>query len=253
FLCASFFAGAQNSITWSAGTNVAASSYGNLHPRIVTDGAGNPVIIWGRMSDQSVFISRWNGSAFTTPVNVNPSWLTVATASWMGPDIAARDDTVYVVMKQTPEDTDHPIYIATSFDGGTTFSDPVQVDFIADSISRFPTVAIDASGNPIVGFMKFNSSFSDSRWAVTKSSDYGNTFSTDIKASGWSGGGATVCDCCTGSITVSGNIVCMLYRDNLSSIRDMWAGISTDGGDSFTEGIGIDQGNWILLSCPSSG
>lgn len=250
--CAPFIASAQTSITWSAGMNIANSSYGNLHPRIVTDATGNPVVIWGRSSDESVFISRWNGSAFSTPMKVNPSWLTVATSSWMGPDIAAKGDTVYVVMKQTPE-VGYPIYLSTSFDGGTTFSTPVQVDFIADSISRFPTVAVNNQGNPVIGFMKFNPDFSNARWVVATSNDFGNTFSMDVKASGWSGGNATVCDCCPGSITCNGNTVAMLYRDNLSNIRDMWAGISTDGGNSFTQGMSVDQGNWMLMMCPSSG
>src|SRR5437773_2094840 len=94
---------AQSQITWNMGMNMASSSYSNMHPRIVVDGSGNPLVIWGRMSDESVYFSRWNSSAFTTPVKLNPSWLTVATASWMGPDIASHGDTVYVVMKQTPE------------------------------------------------------------------------------------------------------------------------------------------------------
>lgn len=86
--------------------------------------------------------------------------MTVAGAGWMGPDIAAHGDTVYVVFKQSPEGSDSShIFCARSFDGGQTFNTPVRVDNIADSLSRFPTVTTDDSGNPIIGFMKFNSSF----------------------------------------------------------------------------------------------
>ncbi|MEP7168358.1 MAG: T9SS type A sorting domain-containing protein [Bacteroidota bacterium] len=252
--CTSIFASAQNAITWTLGTNIAASSYGNLHPRIVTDAGGNPLVIWGRMSDESVFISRWNGTAFTMPMKINPTWLGVATQTWMGPDIAAKGDTVYAVMKRTPEmyDTNY-IYCAHSFDAGMTFSAPVRVDFLADSLSRFPTVTTDNSGNPIVGFMKFNSAFLESRWTVARSNDFGNSFSTDVKASGWSGAGSVICDCCPGAMVNSGNTVAMLYRDNLSNIRDMWAGISNDAGNSFTQGMPVDQGNWMIMSCPGSG
>jgi hypothetical protein len=223
-----------------------------MHPRIVSDASGNPLIIWGRMSDESVFFSRWDGNSFTIPLQLNSTWLPVATASWMGPDIASKGDTVYVVMKQTPEDI-NPIYIISSFDGGINFSAPIQVDFIEDSNSRFPTVTIDDTGNPIVGFMKFDPGFVNARWVVTKSNDYGSTFTSDVLASGWSGAGATVCDCCPGSITSLGNTVAMLYRDNLSNIRDSWAGISFNGGNSFTQGLPIDQNNWMLMMCPSSG
>jgi hypothetical protein len=140
---------AQSEIAWNPALDVAPGNYDNMHPRIVSDASGNPLIIWGSMSDESVFFSRWDGTSFTIPLQLNPSWLAVATASWMGPDIASKGDTVYVVMKQTPEDI-NPIYIISSFDGGINFSAPIQVDFIEDSISRFPTVTIDDTGNQLL-------------------------------------------------------------------------------------------------------
>lgn len=255
-VCAGIFASAQSGITWGmAGMDVANNTHDNMQPRVAIDGSGNPLVIWGRMSDESVLFSRWNGSAFTAPVKLNPSWLTVATASWMGPDIAAKGDTVYVVVRQTPEsaDTSKHIYIMSSFNGGVSFSSPVQVDNVGDSITRFPAVTIDDNGNPIVAFMKFNPSFGDSRWVVTKSTDMGNTFSTDVKASDYNGASDEVCDCCPGTILSSGNVCAMLYRDNSSNIRDMWTGISTDGGLSFPSGFAIDTNNWMIMSCPSSG
>lgn len=252
--CASILVKSQDKIAWNAGINISTNTYSNMHPRLSIDRAGNPLVIWGRMSDQAVLFSRWNGTGFTTPVKLNPTWLTVATAGWMGPDIASKGDTVYVVMKRTPEasDTNH-IYIMSSFNGGVSFLPPVRVDYIADSISRFPTVDIDASGNPIVAFMKFNSKFLDSRWVVTKSNDYGKTFTVDVKASGYSGAKAEVCDCCPGAIISSGNTTAMLYRDNLNNLRDIWAGISKNNGGSFSKGFAADNTNWMINSCPASG
>jgi len=243
---------AQSGITWSMAMDVASSSSGNMHPRVVVDAAGDPMLVWGHAA--RAMFSRWNGTGFTMPLMLNTPEIGIASASWMGPDIASKGDTVYVVMKRVPEasDTCH-IYIVHSFDGGITFTLPVQVDFIADSISRFPTVTVDETGNPIVGFMKFDPSFGDARWVVTKSSDFGNTFTTDVKASGWSGAGALVCDCCPGSITSSGNSVTMLYRDNLNNIRDSWTGLSSDGGASFSSGWNIDLNNWNLFACQATG
>ena len=167
---------AQTGITWNMSSDIATASSGNEHPRIVTDAVGNPLVLWG-YSDRVMF-SRWNGTAFTTPVMLNPMSMTIAEASWMGPDIAANGNNVYVVFKQTPEaDTSSHIYIVHSSDGGINFSAPVKVDNIGDSIARFPTVTVDDAGNPIVGFMKFNSTFGDARWVVTKSIDFGNTLS----------------------------------------------------------------------------
>jgi len=239
---------AQSGITWSPAVNVASSSSGNLHPRIVLDAAGNPLILWGH-ANRAMF-SKWNGTSFTTPVLINPGAVQVFAASWAGPDIASNGDTVYVVYKVTPEDTNH-IFLSHSYDGGNNFSATERVDFIGDSACRFPTVAVDESGNPVVAFMKFNTGFIEARWAVTKSTDFGFTFTPDVPANVLSGG--QVCDCCPGSILSNANQVFMEYRNNLSNIRDMWAGVSSDYGNTFANAMQVDQGNWMLMACPSSG
>jgi hypothetical protein len=245
----SSFAVAQ--LTWNTSMDVAASMYGNNHPRIVSNAAGDPVIIWNHSAN--VMFTRWNGSGFTMPVAVNPAFMTVAGADWMGPDIASKGDTLYIVFKVAPEaDTASHIFLVRSFDGGMTFSNPFQVDNIADSISRFPTMSIDDDGQPIVAFMKFDNSFMDSRWVLTRSNDFGSTFITDFKASGWNSS-AAVCDCCPGAVTNSGDTVMMLYRDNNNNIRDMWAGMSVDNGNSISSGIPVDQNNWMIMSCSASG
>lgn len=232
--------------------NIAPSASGNEHPRIVSDAAGNPLVLWAH-ANRAMF-SRWNGTGFTTPVMLNPPTMTIAGASWMGPDIASHGDTVYMVFKQTPEDSDTcHIWCIHSFNGGISFSPSVRVDNIGDSLSRFPAVTTDVQGNPIIGFMKFDPSFGDERWVVAKSTDFGFTFSIDVKASGWSSPTSTVCNCCPGTIVCSGNTVAMIYRDNKSDIRDTWAGVSFNGANSFSGGMGIDGQNWYITYCPASG
>jgi len=214
------------------------------------DAEGNPLIVW--FNAGSVRFSRWNNDEFETSRILNPPSIPSAGASWMGPDIAAHGDTIYVVFKETPEDAGH-IWCIHSFDAGETFSDPVRVDSTGESLSRFPAVTTDDSGHPVIAFMKFDQGFSNARWAVTRSNDFGNTFLPDVLASGWSSQASDVCDCCPGSIVCSGNNVALVYRDNNSNIRDTWAALSTDGGLSFTSGINIDQHNWLIHACPASG
>lgn len=91
-----------------------------------------------------------------------------------------------------------------------------------------PTVIVDDMGNQIVGFMKFNTGFGDARWVITKSTDMGNSFATDVKVSGWSAPGAPVCDCCPSLVGCEGNNVALVNRDNNNNIRDTWAGISNE-------------------------
>lgn len=245
---------AQSGITWGMGMNIAANSFDNMHPRMALNSAGQPMVVWGKMSDKSVQFTRWTGAAFTAPIKLNPAWMTVTSAGFMGPDIASKGDTVYVVVKREPELADsNRIFVFTSFNAGVSFNAPVEIAMIADSLSRFPTITTDATGNPIVAYMKFNSALMKSRWVVTKSNNYGATFSTDVKASGYSGPNAEVCDCCPGAIISAGNKTVMLYRDNLTNIRDIWTGVSTNNSVSFPTGFAVDNNNWMVMACPSSG
>src|SRR5688572_15746205 len=126
----------QSGITWNAAINVnSMTMYGNEHPRIVLDRSGDPMVLWGNASNNNAYFSKWNGSGFNTPVIVNTG-VPVFAASWAGPDITSHGDTVYVVVKETPEVT-NPAWMYKSVDGGASFTGPVQIDaYLADSISR---------------------------------------------------------------------------------------------------------------------
>jgi hypothetical protein len=236
-------------ITWGTPATVYTGSGSNLHQRIALNRAGNPVVLWGK-TDSRAYVSTWTGSAFTAPTAVNGS-LTVFAQSWAGPDLAAYGDTMYVSMKVTPENVNtNYSYLAHSYNGGSTFSAPVRVDNIDTSLSRFPIVTTTSNGNPLVAFMKFNSVLGDAHYAVSRSTDYGMTFTSDVRASGAAG---TVCDCCPATIISSGSKAIMLFRNNLSNIRDIWAGVSPDGGATFPTTMSADNTNWNITSCPASG
>jgi hypothetical protein len=240
-------------ISW--GTPVAVYSVDanhNNHPRIALNRAGDPYIIFGQ-TDTRVYFTKWNGTAFTTP-SVASGSLTVFSQSWAGPDIAAYGDTVYVSMKVTPEGTSSNYgYLAHSYDGGSTFSMPVRIDNIGANLSRFPIVTTTSNGNPLVAFMKFIPSMRNAQYAVARSTDYGMSFTAEAIASGTTD---SVCDCCPASVISSGSNAIMLYRKNVngvSDIRDIWTGISNDGGMTFTSHMDVDNNNWIKTSCPASG
>jgi hypothetical protein len=239
-------------INWSEKIELAPSSFGNNRPRTTNDANGNPMLIWG--NNGSVMFSKWNGTDFNSPVQLNAVSEMVAEASWMGPEIASNGDTVYVVYKQIPEDdTLSGIYCIRSFDGGENFESPARVDNIGANLSRFSTVHVDKDGTVYVGFMKFDIDFMEPHWVVSKSTNNGTTFTMEIEASGLESNPSEACDCCPGTITSNGNTVAMLYRNNASNIRDSWASISNNKGDNFSYSMNIDQHNWLINSCPSSG
>ena len=236
-------------ITWGTPITVSSGTTSNLHPRIALNRSGNPMVLWGK-SDTRAYFARWSGSAFSTPIVLNNSF-TVFAQSWAGPDIATYGDTIYATLKRNPETSDtNYSFLVHSYDGGSTFSMPMRIDNIDTSLSRFPIVTTTSTGNPLVAFMKFNSMFNDAKYVVSKSTDYGNTFSADALASGTAG---DVCDCCPATIVSSGSKAIMLFRNNLSNIRDIWAGVSSDGGSTFSGTMSVDNTNWMITSCPASG
>ena len=241
----------SQTITWGTPITVTTGTGSNLHPRIKLNRSGNPYILWGK-TDTRTYFSKWNGTAFTTPIVPSGS-LTIFAQSWAGPDLAALGDTVYVSMKVTPETSNtNYCYLAHSYNGGSSFSPPVRIDNIDTNTSRFPIVTTTANGNPLIAFMKFNAALlSNAHYVVSRSTDYGLTFSADTPASRSVGG--EVCNCCPSTIISSGSTAIMLYRNNLSNLRDMWAGISNDGGISFTNHLTVDNTNWNISSCPASG
>ncbi len=246
----SMLSAAQTGIQWGAAVDVAPNGSGNLHPRLAVDAAGNPMVVWGKSGTNEVYFSKWNGTSFTSPLKMNPTGMQVFVYSWGAAGVAASGDSAYIVVKEMPEATGH-VFIFNSYDGGNTFSGPVQVENIGTNVSWLPTVTTDVAGNPIVAFMKLNSAMTLAQYVIAVSNDGGNTFLPDVQASGHSGG--LVCDCCPATPVVSGNTVAVLYRDNLNNLRNMWAGISNDNGNSFGGGMQLDNTNWMITSCPASG
>ncbi|MCW3122675.1 MAG: C-terminal target protein [Flavipsychrobacter sp.] len=249
FLVAASLSASAQSITWALPMTVNTGAGNNLHPRISLNRTGNPYVLWGK-TDSKAYFSKLSGGTFTAPVALNSSF-NVFAQSWAGPDMAAFGDTIYASMKVTPE---MPItnytYLVHSYDGGASFSMPVRIDNIDTSTSRFPIVTTTTTGNPMVAFMKFNNSMMDAHYVVSTSADGGATFAPDALASGMSG---EVCDCCPASLISSGSKTIMLFRNNLSNVRDIYSGVSSDGGATFPGTMNVDKKAWALTSCPSSG
>lgn len=246
-----FSINSQSQVIWNETQDVADNSFGDNRPRIVTDADGTPIVMWSE--NGAVQVAKWNGNAFDEPQRVNPENTTVATATWMGPGIAAFEDRVYVVYTETSSaEGGNEIKICSSTDGAQTFSDPVTVAENAD-LTRFSEITVDENGHPIVAYISFPESMDHHEWLVSTSSDFGNTFSEPALASGWSSETTEACDCCPASLIRSDNTLVTLYRDNNSNTRNIWAGFSNNSGETFTEGYDVDQQNWQISACPASG
>ena len=253
-LIAIFFAfinlNAQSTINFSQPVTVAPSTFDNVRPRIVLTNNNNPVVMWGRGNNKKIFTARFNGSSFDAPVSHTPGTFQAFVTNWASAEIATAGDTVFVVYKSEPALTGG-IYLTRSTDGGISFSDTIRVDNIEPNVSRFANIATAPGGNPVVTFMKFEPGWLDPQYAVINSTDGGNTFLADVVATSIAQGEA--CDCCPASLAIKDNQQVVLFRNNIGNLRNMWGALSTDGGLNFSTAGEIDQTNWNLNVCPSSG
>ena len=235
---------------WSAETEVG-SGYGNLRPRIALTSNNVPVVVWGGgTGTQPVYVSRLNGGVFSTPIAVNPSGINPYTASWTGPDIAAKGDSVWVIY-DADLNAGFDVYCVTSTDGGVSFSDTVNISGYS-GLNRFASIGNNSNGDIAVSYMTHDANWINARYVVSNSTDAGTTWQTPINASE-SLSGTEVCDCCPSEIILNGSDQALLFRDNNANLRDMWASFSADGGGTFPIGADVDDAEWVLNACPSSG
>jgi hypothetical protein len=241
---------AQAGLWWSGEMTVDSVVYSTSRPRIVLTAGDVPLVVWGGGTNQPVYAARWNGSAFGTPVAISPAGIDPYYASWTGPEVAAAGDTVFVVFKDQPLMSEY-IYVVKSTDGGLTWSDTVRVDGATGPYTDFPSIAVSPSGNPSVMYMTMDSAMGNHAYVVSTSTDGGQTFPAPVNVSML--GGSEVCDCCPAFMDFQGSALAATWRRNSTNLRDMWTGISTDGGATFPAGFDVDHSNWNITSCPSTG
>ncbi len=221
---------------------------GYARPRITLDKSEKPVVMWGRASNKEVYVATFNGPGFLSPLAVSPIGVTAYIQSWTGPSIASSGDTVFVAFKSQPESTGF-VYVVKSVDGGITFGDTTRVS--SENWSRFAEVSVKPGGDPVVTYMHFDPNFIDPKYVVVTSTNGGASFSAPVDAAGASQGEA--CDCCPGFVLAEAHRTIVLFRNNDNNLRDIWATVSTNGGISFNAGGDIDNNNWMVNICPSSG
>lgn len=243
---------AQPIINWGPEVVVAdGPTYGNIRPRIALTADDIPVVIWGKGSVGNLYTSRWNGSAFNTPVNILPANVETYLTSWTGPDMAAKGDTVVAVFKALPLETGHVLTVRST-DGGITWSDTIRADSHDNGgVAWLPSMDIDENGDPSVVYMAHDPIWSVPRYVVSHSTDQGLTYQSEMNI-------ATsipdeACDCCPAEYVIDGNQHALLFRNNASNVRDIYAVYSEDDGLTYPEYDNVDQLNWNVSSCPSTG
>lgn len=243
------FSNAQNTIVWTPPIEVTGSSDAH-RPRIDLLADNTPVLIWGKFTgttNKDYFFSKWDGTGFLSPTVLND--VNVLTYDWGGTDIVADGNTLYTVYKSA-DVTVGKVFIRRSTDGGTTWEPKIQIEQ-PNELAMYPSVEAYGGNTVLVTYLIHGPGGSNPQYIVRTSTDGGQTFSSPASVS--SDFGAEACYCCPPAIVGNSDYQVMSFRNDDGNIRDMKAGISTNGGASFDTQISLDDHYWVIASCPSSG
>lgn len=245
-----FLISAQDpAVTYGPIQDVNAQGEGRLRPRLVLDGSDHPVVLWGDHQPHGNYISRHEGSTFLSPVAVHVDGIQPAVGEWFGSNIAAVGNTLWMVMKGTPETTS-PMYVRRSDDGGATWQDTIRVEPMNGLISDLPSIAVSDPDEPLVMYMEFDAGWANARQVVSRMEN--GAFGVPMPLSDPFNSG-DVCDCCPNQVVADGDRMVALYRDATNNERVIWGAWSDDGGASFPHGAELDTTGWIAFACPSTG
>ena len=235
----------SQNLIWSQPIEVASGVSASLRPRIALDNQDNPIVIFAQNTNPSqLYKTKFNNNAFEPIVNLATASPYVSSAA--GPEIAFADDIIYISF----EDENEGVYMLKSINGGNTFSDTVRVDNVHNK-AVLPNVNIKSDFNPLLSFTRVNSSWTQINQVVSNSIDGGQTFLQDVSASVITPN--QPCECCFSKVVSEGNTQVSIFRNNDNNIRNFYASVSHDGGQSFSDYLEIDLLDWNLNACPDAG
>ncbi len=228
------------------------SEFGRNLPKVEILNDGRIIIFWSKYYGSSkLYLAIQDGDAFTDPIqvptgSVNPNvW-----GFGMGPDFAVKDSIIFVTFEKYGD----AIYCVKSTDLGQSFSDPVVVyDPPVGRRATLPIIAISNQHNPAIAFITTNAFEQEAEYVVVSSTDGGETYVDTVIASA-AASGNEVCECCLAGLIINEEGDYFLsFRNNDDNVRDIWVSKSTDDGISFPVAADVDETDWVIQGCPSTG
>jgi len=219
--------------------NITTADFGNNEPKIGMVNAENPIAFWS--DNTHLYVATSINGSFNEPQELDVNGTTPFTYSQEGPSMHVIGNNIYIVYFDNSTDD---IYLIASYNGGENFNLPIKLP----QKGFLPMVKADYLGNPIIAYID-----TQDRLAFTRSNDLGQNFQTPVIASELSNG-ATICECCQMDlIAPTPTDVYISFRNNDNNQRDIWLVKSTDGGETFTNALDIDNTDWMISACPASG
>jgi hypothetical protein len=221
-------------------------------PQIAVDEKGAVHLVFG-VGDQVRYRRSTDRGKSFSPASDLPPVHAMSLGMRRGPRIAASEASICVtaIGGKQGKGRDGDLLAMRSVDGGTTWSQPVQVNDTADSAREgLHAIAAGPEGRMCCVWLDLRSRKTEVMAATSE--DGGATWSENVLV--YRSPDGSVCECCHPSVAFDGGgQIHVLWRNSLSGARDMYVATSSDGGKSFGKASKLGTGTWPLKACPMDG
>ncbi len=219
--------------TWAAPTRIdtAVQDVRCLEPDVVVDSSGNVYVAWFDDRDASynhIFISKSvdGGLSFDSEVQVSDQ-----DAMNSFPSLTTVGDVVFVSWKQDLSGL-VTLWIAGSYDYGSTWAPRIVFAGPLNSVSRYPHVTTDMNGI-LHAVWDYQSPMGEREISYSNSNDDGLTWSTPVRVDDYLSSSSY-----TAPAIVSGpRGLYVAWSDNRAGDQDIFSSYSEDGGITWGDGI----------------
>ena len=221
-------------------------------PQIMTSPDGELLLSWTAREngDYNLFVSTWDGDAFSEAVQVNTGPLNTIPIDEMRPAIAiGTEGRVALVWT----DREFDIQTAMSLDGGRSFGAPIRLNQDeGTALQEFPTIAFDPEG-------VLHAAWMDPRIAEEGEEEPADLYYAEIRdgvvqeKNLTASQESSVCGCCLPHIQVesNGNLT-ITFRNTVDGYRDPFRVVRTPDG-AFGEPEPVSPPVWQINLCPIAG
>ncbi len=233
---------------FAAPVEIAPSSFtGALQPQVAVGAKGEIHVVFGQ-KDGAIFhtLSTDEARTFRAPVKIG-ALPKLALGMHRGPRIAIAGERV-VVTAVSHEGGDLLAWAST--DRGVSWTGPATLN-TAPKSAREGLHAMAASGERVaVAWLDLRNSGTELWGALSKNG--GASWEPDARI--YQSPDGSICQCCAPSLAFGprGELAAM-WRNALGGARDLYAALSSDGGQTFAPAVKLGTGTWKLNACPMDG
>ena len=242
-------------LTFQGEQNIIPTEHDEKFPDMISDSQGNIHMVWMAQNGGSGNITYTRtedgGDTFSESIQVNNISGNVITYTQSGPMIKIFNGILYVVYMDNRSGP-MAVYMNKSEDNGNSWGEDMLV---SDQMymQMYPEMEIDSQGTLHLIYYNFfsNNLIQDVRYAVMEAGE--NAFSPSVVV-GLVDEYQEPCDCCQPDLYITDtDDLYLLYRNNISNIRDTFLVTKLQGETVFSEKIQVSYHNDFISQCPSSG